>query len=64
LFVEGPTTGLKDEAGGRNIIVIRLMMKGGMKRIKKRSFDFLNDWKINRYKQTGGDQHSPVRFPS
>jgi hypothetical protein len=28
LFVEGPTIGLKDEAGGRNIIVIHLMMKG------------------------------------
>jgi hypothetical protein len=64
LFVEGPTIGLKDEAGGRNIIVIHLRMKGEMKKIKKRSFDFLNDWKINRYKQTGGDQHSLVRFPS
>jgi hypothetical protein len=40
LFVEGPTIGLKDEAGGRNIIVICLIMKGKMKKVKKRLFDF------------------------
>jgi hypothetical protein len=39
-LVEGPTMGLKDEAGGRNIIVICLLMKGEMKKIKKRPFDF------------------------
>jgi hypothetical protein len=43
LLVEGPTTGFKDEVGGRNMIVVCLMKGGKIKKGKENVVQLLNN---------------------